>query len=156
MIESQAKKIDQILNLLVERDIQYPGNTTSAGDANHKLDIPEEEANHLINIIVDEIEFNGDQIVKHHESMFGKKILVNYNTKLFMDAGGCMDLYYDISQIQKEDESRTFMEDIKLRNDLESFRITKKQYGFTKWTAIFSFAIAFISIFLQLYLEFWR
>jgi len=145
MNQIQAKKIDQIIQIVEEMQLSLPQ------DIEERTRIPEDEIEDLISII-DKIRFHDAPIatVLYSNGNFSW-IQKTYNTGQFLQVGGCLNYYHNLIEDQKKRNSIKELEEQRLRNEIASFKITKNQYRWNKWIAITGFIIALFSLLLQLF-----
>lgn len=154
MTENQAKLIDEILKKLLKRNA---GNRLDADDFYKELGISKDEAEHLIEIIID-ITYNDDNIVHYHLGQMAISIRTSYNTKAFMKAGGCIGWFNRQMEIQQADEKKRELEQINLENAIRQFELSQEEYNRTrrqsiyfKWAAIISAIVSVSTLFLQIF-----
>jgi hypothetical protein len=146
LAEEQAIKIDKILKLLINQKAMR------IDEICDKINIELTEAEFLIKVICD-LQFEGDNIVESiGNNTYGiLKIKAKYNTEKFIKVGGYLKWRNDQIEFHKKETEQKELELTKLKNDLESFKITKKQYCWNLSLAIMGIIIALISIFIQVF-----
>jgi hypothetical protein len=143
MNKEQAQKIDKILNLL------GPQKNFSAYDISLELDMPEEEAQYYMDLLCFNIKHNGVNVVDYASGKDVVNLLIIWNktTPMFIESGGAVGLYNDLLAEMKKEEARQKLEDIKLQNEVNSFRLKKWQYIVTTGIAVLALILSAINYF---------
>lgn len=144
LTKEQAVKIDKILNLLIEKRSLESKSIHSAS----MLEMSE------VNFLLTKtcyLQFEGDSIVDYEQDSDNNfdRIRSKYNTEKFLKSGGCIKWREDQIKLQAKEIERQKLEFDKLKNDLETFKITKRQYSWNLGLAITGIIIAIIGILLQ-------
>lgn len=150
LTEKQIKDIDDIFNYILIRDQNNKGNRISPGSVKKIINVTMDEARYLLRYMVENITFNEDPILNRAESISGIIVTANYNTRKFVKAGGCQTWYANQLRIEQEEIEFGKMQNQKLKNDLEAFSLTKKQFYWTVIIAIAGFIMGAVGIILQL------
>lgn len=155
MTEEQAKKIDLILTILISENSGTEFPIFHPDGISLKSGISKDEILDLIDTIEilsfqdNPIVFVGSQRIPTVGTF--KYLKGTYNTKLFLTEGGCVHYFEQEKQRLKKEKDLKQLEEEKLKNDVESFRISKKQYQWNKWLAIVAIIVSVSSILLQVF-----
>lgn len=151
MNQIQAEKIDRILTILVDRNKNGSEHSLFPDEISDILKISEKEAADLINNILKEVVLDGNSVVKFETNQFSTAIKINYNTREFINSGGCLAIYSNQVKEAIKRKKREEQDQQKLDNDIASFKITKNQYLWTIGIAIAGFLLALGSLMWQIF-----
>jgi len=149
MTKDQAELLDKMLAHFLEVSTLSKGAAFFSEEVARHLKLDEDEVSDLWTSYLVPITFNNGPIVEWNDGNI-QFVQVNYNTKRFIDYGGFIKFYQEELERKAAEQEERELNAQKLRNDIASFRISKKQYYWTIGFALAGLIISIFSIILQI------
>lgn len=150
MTKEQAGTLDKMLVHLQDRCKIHTRTRIFSDEMGTFLGISKFEVESLWDSYLSDVKFNNINVVEYIYHPGNISIRSNFNTQLFIDHGGFSKYFQEEKEKEEEEEKLRVLEYQKLKNEVATFNITKKQYQWNKWIAIAGFLLAFISLVIQL------